>query len=134
MDYYVKMTGCTATINVGKTDELLVCLLQYIEKYNPVFDCISMQRLKSACIEKDFMWAMNELNYSVELKSYGNKKVYAIGTFIGEELGDDQKVFEILSPFMNDGYIEMMGEDGDIWRWVFENGEMHIKRPSIIWD
>ena len=84
-------------------------------------------------MENDFKGVMDELRYAVELQVQNNKKVYVLD-FIGEKLGDDEIVFKILAPFMNDGYIEMLREDGDKWRWVFESGEMHIKYPSTIWD
>ena len=41
--------------------------------------------------------------------------------FEGEKLGDDDLLFETLAPFVEDGScIEMEGEDGSVWRWVFE--------------
>lgn len=52
--------------------------------------------------------------------------------FIGEKLGDDINLFEAIAPFVEDGsYIEMSGEDGDIWRWVFEDGKC-IEKNAII--
>jgi hypothetical protein len=43
--------------------------------------------------------------------------------FTGEKLGDDTKLFNCIAQFVeDDSYIEMVGEDGDVWRWVFKNG------------
>jgi hypothetical protein len=41
--------------------------------------------------------------------------------FTGEKMGDDEKLFAAIAPFVEKGsYIEMQGEEGDIWRWVFD--------------
>lgn len=54
--------------------------------------------------------------------------------FEGEKLGDDYNLFCAVAPFVEDGsYIEMSGEDGCLWRWVFENGKCKEIYPNIIW-
>lgn len=41
--------------------------------------------------------------------------------FEGEKLGDDEILFNAIAPFVEKGsYIEMGGEDGEVWRWVFD--------------
>ena len=43
-------------------------------------------------------------------------------SFNGEKLGDDFILFEAISPFVVEGsYIQMLGENGYIWRWVFKD-------------
>jgi hypothetical protein len=54
--------------------------------------------------------------------------------FLGEKLGDEIKLFKALAPFVEaDSYIEMQGEDGDLWRWVFDGKAMVEKKPSTVW-
>ena len=54
--------------------------------------------------------------------------------FDGEKLGDDEQFFQTIAPWVKDGsYIEMSGEDGALWRWTFNNGEMREKTPDIRW-
>lgn len=54
--------------------------------------------------------------------------------FEGEKLGDDYNLFCAVAPFVEDGsYIEMSGEDGCLWRWVFENGKCKEIYPTITW-
>lgn len=49
-------------------------------------------------------------------------------SFTGEGLGDDDLLFNRLGPFVQPGsYIEMMGEGGNKWRWVFEDGDVTRK-------
>ncbi len=54
--------------------------------------------------------------------------------FEGEKHGDDSKLFEALAPFVADGsYIEMIGEDGVMWRETFSEGKYTRVHPEIIW-
>jgi len=54
--------------------------------------------------------------------------------FNGSKLGDDMVLFRAIAPYVkNDSYIEIMGEDGEFWRWVFKNGTCIEAVPEIIW-
>lgn len=54
--------------------------------------------------------------------------------FDGEKLGQDQLLFDAIAPWVQDGsYIEMSGEDGSMWRWVFEAGKCHEVQATITW-
>jgi len=55
--------------------------------------------------------------------------------FEGEKLGDDEALFKALAPYVEDGsYIEMSGEEGALWRWEFNNGEVEEKFATVRWD
>jgi len=55
--------------------------------------------------------------------------------FTGEKIGDDMILFDAIAPFVEDGsYIEMQGEDGAIWRWVFADKKVQEKYASISWE
>ena len=59
---------------------------------------------------------------------------YDIDYFSGEKLGDDYSFFFTIAPFVEDGsYIEMLGEDGDKWRWIFKDGKCNEKYPKVEW-
>jgi len=54
--------------------------------------------------------------------------------FEGEKLGEDAVLFKVIAPYVDDGsYIEMQGEDGDQWRWCFDNGTMKEKHATVSW-
>ena len=54
--------------------------------------------------------------------------------FLREKLGDEEILFEVIAPYVKDGsYIEMNGEEGAIWRWVFKDGKCVEKTPNITW-
>jgi len=44
--------------------------------------------------------------------------------FTGEKLGDDNVLFDAIAPYVEDGYIQMKGEDDYVWRWIFKGGQM----------
>lgn len=61
---------------------------------------------------------------------------HAIGIdFDGEKIGDDELFFGIIAPHVAVGsYIEMVGEDGDRWRWVFDGERVKSISPKVIWE
>lgn len=41
--------------------------------------------------------------------------------FYGENLGDDTVLFNAIAEFVEKGsYIKMKGDDGQIWKWIFD--------------
>lgn len=47
-------------------------------------------------------------------------------SFEGEKLNEDYLFFDAIAPVVRDGsFIEMVGEDGDRWRWCFKDGKCH---------
>lgn len=55
--------------------------------------------------------------------------------FLGEKLGDDNILFDAIAPFVKAGsYVEMSGEDGDRWRWIFDGEAMLEKQAKVSWS
>ena len=53
----------------------------------------------------------------------------------GEKLGIEEEMFRLLAPYVKSGsYIEMVGEDGGLWRWVFENGAFKEVKAKTVWN
>lgn len=49
-----------------------------------------------------------------------------IDRFTGEKLGDDEILFEAIAPYVRgNGSIEMRGEDGAVWRYLFRAGALY---------
>ena len=55
--------------------------------------------------------------------------------FRGDKLSyDEGKMFAEIAPYVEDGsYIEMQGEDGAAWRWVFNKGKAREIKATITW-
>ena len=55
--------------------------------------------------------------------------------FTGEKLGDDNLLFDAIAPYVEAGsYIEMLGEDGQIWRWIFDGKTCREVTAKIIFE
>jgi len=56
--------------------------------------------------------------------------------FYGEKLGGDEEyILNAIAPFVKAGsYIEMYGEDGNIWRWAFNGEKCEEIHPTITWE
>ena len=54
--------------------------------------------------------------------------------YVGEKLGRDFELFQKVAPFVRDGsFIEMYGEDGERWRWIFKNGKCREVTAKVTW-
>lgn len=55
--------------------------------------------------------------------------------FNGEKLGDDKLLFDAIAPYVEAGsYIEMQGEDGAIWRWIFDGKTCREVTAKIVFE
>lgn len=69
-----------------------------------------------------------------ELRQDSNGDWSLVG-FNGEKLGDDAILFEAVAPFVKSGsFVEMQGEDGARWRWVFDGKTCKEKEGRISWE
>lgn len=60
---------------------------------------------------------------------------WVLDGFRGAKLGDDELFFKTVAPFVTPGsYIEMQGEDGARWRWVFDGTTCKEKQGRISWE
>lgn len=56
-------------------------------------------------------------------------------SFYREKLGDDEILFNAIAPYVKKGsFIEMIGEDGTIWRWQFDGKKMKEITARIVFD
>lgn len=47
---------------------------------------------------------------------------------------NEEKIFEAIAPYVEpNSYIEWRGENGEMWRNVFENGRMITQNGEIVW-
>jgi len=52
-----------------------------------------------------------------------------------KKLGDECIWMDAIAPFIESGsFIEILGEDGEMWRWVFNDGKMKEIYPKISWE
>ena len=53
--------------------------------------------------------------------------------FDGEKGGDDEILFRAIAPFVEHGEIEMLGEDGSHWRWLFKNKKFYEQAGRVVY-
>lgn len=51
-----------------------------------------------------------------------------------DELGESEALLQALTPLITPGgFVEFVGEDGDVWRWTFTGGHMIETYPQLTW-
>lgn len=129
MGYYINQRGADFKIkknNIKKALEAIKALdpenggggsYRDGRKFESYFAWVNTNEYKNAKTLKE---AVQAFRWDIEFDKGGNCiNIY----FEGEKVGDDDQFLEALAPFVEPGsYIEMQGENGEIWRWVF-NGE-----------
>jgi len=95
--------------------------------------------------QRTFSWVDSyELQNSVSISDVFNSWRWEVGfdengninlfEFAGEKLGDDEILFSSIAPWVRENsYIQMQGEDDDMWRWYFADGKMKEIHPQITW-
>lgn len=79
-----------------------------------------------------FEEAMEECGWTIEQNENGD---YDFIYFSDEKYGDNEIELEAIAPYVeDDSYIQMQGEDGDIWRWIFKNGKCIEKYATISFE
>lgn len=75
---------------------------------------------------------MKKHHYDFELDPEGN--IIDI-SFVGDKIEDDLYAFKEIAPYVKEGsFIEMKGEDGAKWKWIFENGTCREVTAKFIWE
>ncbi len=128
MGYCISVDCDNFSFDLAKADEILEAIKegiasQKITEENWIdFNVL----LHSRTVEEAF----EELRFETRVE---NGKYYL--EFCGEKLGGYEKsLFECIAPYVNDGYLEYLGEDGDRWRYVFKNRKCKEVCPNISWD
>lgn len=51
------------------------------------------------------------------------------------KITDEEDMFSAIAPFVEAGsWIEMVGEDNFMWRYVFDGKKCHEQDPEIVWE
>ena len=127
MGYYMNNRGCAFSMPVSEADNALNALKELFSN-GYIAGWVEGRRVLEA---KTFEDALGECRFEVEKDSDKYDYLY----FSGEKYsGNEMDILGAIAPFVEDGsYIEMFGEDGEIWRWVFHKDGMEEKSAKIIW-
>ena len=76
--------------------------------------------------------AMEEFRYT---PNYDKKGDVDYLDYSESKIGDEEIMFRRIAPFVESGsYLEYEGEDGERWRWTFNNGEMDEEGCVRDWE
>ncbi|MEQ9617053.1 MAG: hypothetical protein RLN60_03365 [Phycisphaerales bacterium] len=83
---------------------------------------------------KELEWA-TDLSDALMAFGWDTDDTYTWLWFIGEKHSDDHaQVFSLIAPFVESGsWIEMQGQEGEIWRWEFTDGELYEQEGVFAW-
>lgn len=126
MGYYMYQVGCDFGIHAGKIQNVIEAIKEVAED-TPECYGLDMDIIRNGTtIQK----IMEEFGWSPTIDYDGC--VDGIN-FIAEKMGDDERLFEAIAPFVNEGsYIQMYGGDNDQWKWKFVNGKCIRKGLKLV--
>jgi len=78
--------------------------------------------------------ALEELGWDPSYRSDEDDTIIQL-RFSREKLGDEDTWLKVIAPYVEAGsYIEVLGEERERWRWVFDGESMREVRARVIWD
>lgn len=129
MGYSANLTEKNFIIKEENIEDAFIHAKDFLMKYDQ----------KIAYVKKEDIEATNNLEELFEVFGFEidfDKTTGHLDTidFVWEKLGNDENLFKLIAPYIEkDSYIQWVGEDGDIWRYVFRNNTFEIIKPNIEW-
>lgn len=134
MGYCIKMTNSNFAIKKENFEKALKNLKDIFTPENMTcYDSIGGKRYfhfrwvntETVLESEELGEALEEIRYTPEYNENGD---ICDVEFTGEKYGDEEIFFKALAPYIESGsYLCFEGEDGDIWKWVFEDGKVTYK-------
>lgn len=132
MGYYMSMRNCEFTILNKNKQKALESLKEFASNKQKRNSNIAWSASSEIIASENLVEAFEACRYGVEENENGD--IFYL-YFNGEKLGDDEEIFNAIAPAVEDGsFIEMQGENGYLWRWVFQDGKCREIAAKVIWD
>ena len=109
------------------------------EKTASWYSWVDTQRVRDAIEAKDIERVFDEWGYELRfLHDHDGISYYRLDIRDGNaKIGDEEKFFAAIAPVVVDGsYLDCEGEDGEEWRWMWENGKFfsqNVERKDVIY-
>lgn len=72
---------------------------------------------------------------AVGFEIYDNEGEYIVLRYYDDKIGAEEHFVRAIAAYVEpESEMVWTGEDGEKWRWVFENGEMIVQQAIITWD
>lgn len=130
MGYLMNQREANFTIKKEFVDKAWNALKRLFSKEDTSLSWIDNQDVLSS---KSFEEAMSACRWNLEINEQGD---YDSIYFNGEKYsGDEETVLETIAPYVKKGsYIQMQGEEGEQWRWIFDDGKVREEYAMLIWE
>lgn len=101
------------------------------ENAGEIFEAIKVAILNEVVTNKSWIShkaildseTIEDMFYELRFEIYLDEDIYKMASFTGQKLGGyEEQVFEVIAPYVDDGYLKYRGEDGDEWKYAFING------------
>ena len=131
MAYYINNCGCDFRMKKANADKALAAIKELFSK--PGYRARWIYTAEAVLDAETFEEALKEARFDIDSSS---DEYYDEILFNGEKYsGDEEDVLNAISPFVEDGsYIEMSGDEGERWRWIFHKDGIEEKYAKIVWD
>jgi hypothetical protein len=130
MGYCVEVSEKTFNFNPEKAKQIKKKVKRYFEEGKIEGRWIDKGEVLDA---ENIVELFDALRFSIYLDEEDN--LYKIDYMSGEKLdGCELNMFQCMAEFINDSYIEYLGEDGEKWRYVFQDGECKEVYPKVTWE
>lgn len=140
MGYYVQCNSFKFRIKAGQ-DKAIMDALRELNTHDELKRGGSFgggKEIKWFSWLNDFDWSQDDVKVFLE----------AVGFMVGvdadgditrldydSKTGQEELLFTVIAPFIESGSeVEWSGEDGEQWRWIFENGKMYQQSSERTWN
>ena len=104
------------------------------------YSWVSTENVRKAVADRDIIRIFEEWGYELDLINEENgESIYRLDIRGGDaKIGDEETFFAAIAPVVvNGSYLDVHGEDGTEWRWMWENGKFFVQdvlRKEIIFS
>lgn len=104
------------------------------------YSWVSTENVRKAVADRDIVRIFEEWGYELDFINEENgESIYRLDIRGGDaKIGDEETFFAAIAPVViNGSFLDVRGEDGAEWRWVWENGKFYsqdVERKEIIFS
>lgn len=92
------------------------------------YSWVSTENVRKAVADRDIVRIFEEWGYELDhIGTTNDENIYRLDIRGGDaKIGDEETFFAAIAPVVvNGSYLDVRGEDGAEWRWVWENGKFY---------
>jgi len=143
MGYFARGTG-SITIDSSKLDKLFLAVRMMLNETdmmrggvwangtlsNRSYAWVDSNRLSDACSKKDLKQVFQCWGFFIDPTNKENEYIIDFDN----KLGDEEQFIKKIAPFVKRGEINWTGEDGEMWRNDFKEGQMRTQYAKITYE